>query len=161
MNVWTWRSGWDPLNELQRQVDRLFDFTLATSRQLWQTWRQFPAINLYETANEFILIAPLPGMQPEDLEITTAGNTLTLKGERKRPASAVNEHYRREERWLGKWSRTIAVPEKADLEQVNATLENGLLILHLPKAPESQPRQVPVKVKQPASQAGKVGDHEN
>jgi HSP20 family protein len=90
-------------------------------------------------------------MQPDDLDITTAGNTLTLKGERKRPASVANEHYRREERWLGKWSRTIAVPEKADLEQINATLENGLLILHMPKALESQPRQVPVKVKQQSS----------
>jgi HSP20 family protein len=150
MNLWTWRTGWVSLDELQRHVDRLFDFTLATSRQLWQDWRQFPAINLYETAEEFILITPLAGVQPEDLEITTTANTLTMKGERKRPATVADEHYRREERWLGKWSRTIAVPDKADLEHVTASLENGLLILRMPKVPASQPRQVPVKVNQPA-----------
>src|SRR5687768_6842731 len=84
MNIWTWRPGWDPLGELQRQVDRLFDFTADMSRQFYQTWRQFPAFNLYESGTEYLLIAPMSGVKPEDLDVTIAGNTLTLKGERKR-----------------------------------------------------------------------------
>jgi HSP20 family protein len=146
MNIWTWRPGWDPLSELQRQVDRLFDFTIDTGRQLWQTWRQFPAFNIYETTDAYYLAAPLPGVKPEDLDISVVGSTITMKGERKRPADVPDEAYRRQERWLGKWSRTVQIPDKADASHVNATLENGFLLLQLPKVPESQPRQVPIKV---------------
>lgn len=145
MNLWTWRPGWDSLSELQRQVDRLFDFTVDAGRQLMQTFRQFPAFNLYETPNEYLFAAPLPGVKAEDLDITVAGNTLTLKGERKRPESVPDESYRRQERWIGKWTRTIQAPDNADVSQVEASLDNGVLALHLPKVPESRPRQVPVK----------------
>jgi HSP20 family protein len=127
-------------------MDRLLDFTFDTSRALWQNWRQFPACNLYETPTEFVLIASVPGVKPEDLEITVQGNNLTLKGERKRSTTVPDEAYRRQERWHGKWSRTITAPDKADLSQVSAALENGLLQLRIPKAAESQPRQVPVRV---------------
>lgn len=146
MNIsWTWRPGWDPLGELQRQVDRLFDFTAEQGRRLWQNGRQFPAFNLYETPTGYLLTAPLPGVKPEELEITVIGNTIGLKGERKRPADVSEEAYRRQERWQGKWSRSLAAPDKADLTRLNATLENGLLLLEIPKAAESQPRQVPVR----------------
>jgi HSP20 family protein len=146
MNIWTWRPGWDPLGELQRQVDRLFDFTADMSRQFQQTWRQFPAFNLYEANGEFVLVAPMAGIKAEDLDITVVGNTLTMKGERKRPASVPDEHYRRQERWQGKWSRTIQLPENVDTNQMAASLDNGVLTLRLPKAPEVQPRQVAVSV---------------
>jgi HSP20 family protein len=148
MSIWTWGPGWDPLGELQRQVDRLFDFTTAAGPQVSQGWRQFPALNFYETAHDYLLVAALPGASPAELEITTVGRSLTLKGERRR-GTAADEHYRREERWMGKWSRSLQVPDKADLSQVSATLENGLLTVRLPKVPESQPRQVPVIVRQP------------
>jgi HSP20 family protein len=143
MDIWTWRPGWDPLGELQRQVDRLFDFTQDISRQFYQTWRHFPAFNLYEAPTEYLLIAPMAGMKPEDLDITVTGNTLTMKGERKRSA-VPEEAYRRQERWQGKWSRTVQVPDNADTNAVAATLDNGVLVLRLPKLPEGQPRQVPV-----------------
>jgi HSP20 family protein len=147
MNIWTWRpAGWDPLGELQRQVDRLFDFTADMSRQIHQTWRQFPAFNLYEANNEFYVVAPMAGLQPEDLDISVTGTTLTLKGERKRPANVAEEHYRRQERWHGKWSRTIQLPENADPNQIAATIDNGVLTLRILKVPEGQPRQVPVSV---------------
>ncbi len=149
MRIWTWRP-FDPLGELQRQVDRLFDFTVDKGRQLWQSWRQFPALNLYETPTEYLLAAPVPGTRPEDIDITVTGNHLTIKGERKRTGDVPEESYRREERWLGKWSRSIQVPDRADLSSINATMENGILLVHMPKTPESQPRQVPVKLAEKA-----------
>lgn len=146
MSIWTWRPGWDPIGELQRQVDQLFDFTMDTTRQLWQTWRQVPALNIFETATEYLLAAPLPGVKAEDIDITVAGNTITIRGERKRANSLPDEAYRRQERWHGKWSRTVQAPDRSDLSQLGATLENGVLVLRLPKAPEAHARHVPVKV---------------
>ncbi len=144
--MWSWRPAWDSLGELQRQFDRLVDFTIDASRQLGQNWRQFPTFNLYETPTEYVLIAPTPGMNPEDLEITVTGNTVTLKGERKRSAAVPDDAYRRQERRHGKWSRTVQTPDRADLSRIAATLQDGLLILNMPKTAESQPRQVPVRV---------------
>ncbi len=146
MNIWNLRSGWDSLSELRRQMDRLFDITLDPSRLFGQSWRQFPLYNLYEMPTEYLLVAPLPGLGVEDLEISVVGNALTIKGERKRPASVPDEAYRRQERWLGRWSRTLTAPEKADLSKVTATLKNGLLLLQIAKLPEAQPRQVPIRV---------------
>jgi HSP20 family protein len=153
MNVWTWRPGWDPFSELQHHMDRLLDLTVDVGRQFWQSWRPFPALNIYETATDFVLIAPLPGVQPQDLDVSMTGNVLTLKGERKRPATVPDEMFRRQERWQGKWSRTVQVPDKADASQVNATLDNGLLVVRMPKLPEAQPRQVPVRVTSSRPQA--------
>lgn len=145
MRLWTWRPGWDPLSELQRHVGRLFDLTLDTSRQLFESWKQYPALNLYETASEFIVLVPLPGARAEDIDITVTGNTLTLRGERQRGGNGKAENYRREERFYGKWSRSIQAPEKADLDRIEASLENGILLIKIAKLPELQPRQVPVK----------------
>ncbi len=145
MSFWSWRPALDSLSELQRQFDRLVDFTIDASRQMGQGWRQFPAFNLYETAREYVLVAPLPGVKPEDLEVTVIGSTVTLKGERKRSA-APDEAYRRQERRHGKWSRSLHAPERADLSRIEASLQDGLLTLTIPKLPETQPRQVPVRV---------------
>lgn len=145
MEIWTWRPTLDALGELQRQVDRLFDFTQDVSRQLYQAWRQFPAFNLYETAGEFVLLAPMPGVRPEDLDVTVLGTSLTIKGERRRPSDVPDEAYRRLERWTGKWSRTVQLPESADTDKVSALLDNGVLYLRIPKVAEGRPRQVHVK----------------
>jgi len=145
MSIWPLRAGWDALDELQRQMSRLFDFTVSGSRSLWPNWRQHPSFNLYETPGEYIFLLPLPGTKAEELEITAIGNSLVLKGERKRGEGDPQETYRREERWVGKWSRTFQAPEKADMSQVSATMEDGLLLLRVPKAKETLPRQVKIQ----------------
>jgi HSP20 family protein len=146
MNMWSWRPAWDPLSELQRHMDSLIDFTAVVSRQFWQSWRPYPPYNYYETPTEFVLVAPLPGLRPEDLDISVTDRTLTLKGERKRPGNDPDENYRRQERWFGKWSRVIPIPEKAESSQVTAALDNGLLMIRMPKVLENQSRQVTVTV---------------
>jgi HSP20 family protein len=146
MNIWTLRPGWNPFTELQRQVDRLFDFTHDVGRHFAQSERSFPAFNFYEEANEFVLVAPMPGVKPEDFEISVLGNTLSLKGERRRASSVPEEFYRRQERWIGKWARSFQLPDKADPNALFASLDNGLLVIRMQKLPETQPRQVPVRV---------------
>jgi HSP20 family protein len=145
MIIWPFRSAWDALDELQREMERIFDLTLVSSRFFWEAGRQYPPINVYETANEFILIVPLPGVKPQDLEVTTVGDRLTIRGERKRQQLAPEETFRREERWMGSWCRTIGLPERADPSSVTGTLENGLLVLRVAKVPEAQSRQVQIR----------------
>lgn len=145
MIIWPFRSSWDALDELQREMERIFNLTLASSRFLWEAGRQYPPINAYETATEFILIAPVPGLKPQDLEVTTVGDRITIRGERKRPQMAPEETFRREERWMGSWSRSVQLPDRADPGQITATLENGLLVLRISKVPEAQSRQVQIR----------------
>ncbi|GBD35061.1 Spore protein SP21 [bacterium HR36] len=145
MIIWPFRNAWDVFDELQREMDRIFNLTLVGSRFFWETSRPFPPVNIYETAGEYILIAPVPGLKPGDLEVTAIRDRLTIRGERKRPQMGQAETFRREERWMGSWSRTFSLPERADSEQITATLENGLLVVRVPKLPETPARQVQVR----------------
>jgi len=144
MSLWTWRPGWDPFGELQRQVDRLFDLTI---RQFWQTDRPYPPLNLYETGAEYVLVASVPGARPEDIELSVLGDTLILRGERRVRQNVAEDAYRRQERWYGKWSRSVQLPEQADANQIGATLEHGLLVVRIPKAAQAVARQIPIRVR--------------
>src|SRR4051794_33923811 len=98
-----WQRRWDPFGEFQREVGRLFE--TFEPLQTWRLSRQFPAINLYDAGEKYVLTAPLPGMSPGEFELSITGETLTLRGERKRPDRVSEESYRRQERPFGKWTR--------------------------------------------------------
>src|SRR4051812_30356897 len=102
-----WQRRWDPFRDLQREMGRLFE-TLEPF-QPWRIVRQFPAINLYDAGDRYVLTAQLPGMVPEDLDLSITGETLTIKGDRKRPEGVADESYRRQERLFGRWARTVAL----------------------------------------------------
>lgn len=147
MNLWMWRPGGDPLSELGQQMNRLLDLTLnMVGQQFLSPAQPFLACNLYEAGEAFIALLPLPGVAAEELELHVAGGALTLRGERRRPGTAPEETYRRQERWMGRWTRTIQLPPRADLENVSASLENGLLLIRIPKLPEAKPKSLPIKV---------------
>jgi len=133
---------WDPFREIQREVGRLFE-TLEPL-QNWRLHRQFPAVNLYDASDRFILTVELPGTAPEDVDVSLTGETLTLRGERKRPEGVPEESYRRQERLFGKWSRTVPLPERVDGSKVAAEFARGVLTVSLPKAEEARPRHITV-----------------
>ena len=83
MNGTQWQGRWDPLRELQREVGRLFD-TLDPFQSL-RSVRQYPPVNVYDAGEGYILSAQLPGVAAEEVELTITGETLTMRGERKRP----------------------------------------------------------------------------
>src|SRR5437868_6130679 len=102
MSSWHWQHGWDPFRELHREMGRFFES--FEPLQNWRVPRPFPAINLYDTDDRYVLTAELPGMASEDLDLTITGETLTLRGERKRPEGIEDESYRRQERQFGRWA---------------------------------------------------------
>ena len=142
MPVFRWGNAFDAFRDLEREFDRLLQ-TVAT--QSVRTGVRFPLINLYERPDEYLLLVQLPGVENNQLDLTIADGRLTLKGERTRPDSADESQYRRSERPVGKWERTVALPERVDEEGIAADFREGLLQLTLPKQAATPSRQIQVR----------------
>ena len=106
----------------------------------------YPPVNLYETGEDFILMAELPGVRREDLEITIEANRITLRGERKivYPTDEGSSVHRRE-RESGIFRRTFEFPVPVDSEKAEALYRDGMLRVRLPKAASHRPRQISVQ----------------
>lgn len=134
--------NWDPFRDIQREVGRLLEsFEPVPS---WRSQRPFPAINLYDDGDRYILTAELPGSEPSSLDLSLTGESLTLRGERTRPEGVAEENYRRQERRFGHWSRSVTLPDRVDGSNVAAEFADGVLTVTLPKAEEAKPRQIVV-----------------
>ena len=142
MSGLNWQRRWDPFRDLQREVGRLFE-SLEPFHQ-WRVDRQFPALNLCDAGDRYLLIAQLPGATPEEVDLSITGETLTMRGERKRPEGVADESYRRQERPFGRWTRTITLPDRIDSANVSASFSHGLLTVSIPKAEGARPRQISV-----------------
>lgn len=148
MNLWMWRADSAPLGDLERQMSHLLDLTLnMVQAHLFQSVKPLMAVNLYETDGELYLLLPLPGIRPEQMDLQIADNNLTIKCERLLDANVPEDSFRRQERWQGSWSRTLEIPPRVDIAQISATLENGLLVVRLPKLPQAPPQRLAVQVR--------------
>jgi HSP20 family protein len=143
-------TRFDPFGEmltLRDTMDRIFDERLL--RPL--TWRSFdgealsPALDVHENADEIVVEAALPGMAPEDVDITITGQTLTLRGEMKASAAENGDQYLYRERRFGTFHRQLQLPVRVEGERADATFEHGVLTLRIPKAEEVKPRQIQVR----------------
>lgn len=130
------------LQQLRRQMDRAFEDFDRTDQ--WTRARSYPASNLYDTGDAFVITAEVPGLSEGDLQVTATQNVVTVKGERK---SDVPEGYsvHRAERCPIQFSRSYALPARIDTDRVSAKLQDGVLTLTLEKAPELRPRQISVR----------------
>jgi HSP20 family protein len=109
--------------------------------------REYPLINLYDDQDSVYVEALAPGADPSSFNISVAGDTLTLSGEKRRAASEVKpEAFHREERAAGKFIRTIELPAEVDDGKVKGEYKDGLLLVTLPKAAKAKPRQIPVQI---------------
>lgn len=143
MAVFRWGHSWDAFQDLEREVDRLLQSVNMTFQGL-RFGRQYPPLNLYELADEYLITAEVPGVRTEDFELTIANGVLSLKGRSTEPEGTSEERFRRQERPRGTWQRSISVPDRVDAEKLSAEFTDGILKIHLPKAEETKPRQIPV-----------------
>lgn len=148
---------WDPFHEivsLRDAMDRLFQesFIRPSSRMLGREGA-FP-LDVYETDNEFVVKASLPGMKPEDVEITMTGDLLTIKGETKVEEEVKQDNYYLQERKYGSFVRSVTIPVPVKADKADARFENGILTLTLPKAEEVKPRTIRVKGHEATEQLG-------
>ena len=142
---------WDPFREavsLREAMDRLFEdsFTPAKRQQNGageRTWRL--PLDAYVTPEEIVVTANVPGVKPEDVEITIEGDTLTIRGAWTRPLENVD--YVMQERPYGKFQRTLNINIPVDANRAEARYDNGLLTLVIPKAEAAKPKVIQVGTK--------------
>ena len=145
---------WDPFRDLisiQDRMNRLFDQTLARTRGeedegiATSTW--MPAVDIYETPDQVVMKAELPGLSRGDIEINIRDNTLRLRGERKFEKEVKEENYLRIERAYGSFQRSFTLPATIQQDKIKAVFKDGVLELSLPKAEEARPKQIKIEVK--------------
>ena len=142
----------DPFREMaqmQDRINRIFGdaYTRRHDDDLTQRGEWFPAVDIYENANqEIVLKAELPGIVREDIDVRVENNTLTLRGERKRDTEVKQEQFHRVERSYGGFSRSFSLPSRIDTDQVRAEFKDGVLAITLPVKAEAKPRQIEVAV---------------
>jgi len=134
---------WGGFNDLRREMDALLG--RFGSRATGDQWGVFPATNLYEAGDHYVLTAELPGVSPDDIQVSLEGSTVTLRGERKINYDNEGTSAHRRERQSGSFRRAFELPLAVDPDKVEAVHKNGVLMLRLPKAPESQPRKIAVQ----------------
>lgn len=135
---------WNPSLNLFNEFDRLFDTSLRNRYQDGAGWAL--AVDVVENEDGYLVKASVPGVNPDDLEVTLEKNLLTIRGEIKADEDISKEQYHVRERRFGKFSRTVRFPVTVDASDIEASYENGVLTLNVPKAEEVKPKRITVNV---------------
>ena len=140
---------WEPFGDLvtlREAMDRLFEesFIRPGSRLLSPHGGDL-ALDMYETDDEIVVTAVLPGVKPEDVDVTITGESLCIKGETQAETTVENANYLRQERRYGAFSRTIALPSPIQPDKAEAKFKDGVLTLSIPKAEEAKPKTIKIK----------------
>ena len=142
---------WNPFREMatmQSAMDRMFEDVWRGNLPTATGWASFdtPTLDIHETDTAYEVAVPLPGVKPEDINVRMQNGTLTISGELPQPKVEENRKVVVQERYYGKFSRSVSLPQSIDANKVEATYDNGVLNLTLPKLPEAQPKQIAIKV---------------
>ncbi len=140
---------WEPVREmmtLREAMDRLFDdaFTRPLSMSAVSA---MPAIDLYQTVDEIVVKAALPGLKPDEVQISVTGEVLTLRGEFKQQEEKKEATWHMREQRYGSFERSIMLPTEVQTDKAKADFENGILTVSLPKAEAVKPRTINIKAK--------------
>ena len=144
MNI-TRYDPWRMLDEWRQEMDRTFNPLLHQddiSQVEGGEW--VPAVDIKEEDDRYVLHADIPGVKPEDIEITMENGVLSIHGERKPETREERENFKRIERSHGVFYRRFTLPERTDPDGITAHGENGVLEVIIPKATESQPKRIEV-----------------
>jgi len=105
------------------------------------------AVDMYETKDDIVVEAAVPGVKPEEIDVQVSGNVLTLKGERKEEKKEEKASYIYQERSFGSFSRAVTLPTEVDVDKAKAEFEHGVLTLTLPKSETVKPKTIKITAK--------------
>lgn len=141
---------WDPFRELvqmQERMNRLFeDFFPVARREIESFSGWLPPVDIYETKENVVIEAEVPGVNKDDLKIEYSDGVLTIKGERKLEREIKEEDYHRLERSYGSFQRSFSVPSTLDVDKINASYKDGVLRIEIPKQERAKPKEIKIDV---------------
>jgi HSP20 family protein len=147
-------TRWDPFGEmmsLRDAMDRLFEDSFVRAGNGGThliNGTQTLALDMYETDNDLVVEASLPGFSPNEVDISVTGNSLTITGEMKSAERREEKgKYYYHERRYGTLQRNISLPVQVNSDRAQATFQNGILMLTLPKVEEAKPKHIPLKAR--------------
>jgi HSP20 family protein len=142
--------AWSPLNRLallREEMDQLFNWPFPTfTREFDLLGGWSPPLDLYQDKENVYAKLELPGVKKEDVSISLHEGVLTISGERKEEVEATKSETYRNERYFGRFHRSVTLPMTVDASKVKAAYTDGILTVTLPKTEEAKPRQIPVTV---------------
>ena len=135
------------LSDMQSELNRVFDNFFgrpAGTPGMERVWA--PAVDMYETKDELVVSAELPGLSEKEIHLSITGDMLTLKGERQWSHEDRQDSFYRSERWFGKFERTLPLPIPVQSDKVKAKYRDGVLTVTIPKAEEIKPKEIKIDV---------------
>ena len=143
---------WEPFREIvgvREAMDRFFEHGFNhPHRPRVAYWGEGNlSLDVYHTPESLVIRAAIPGVKPEDVDVAVTGNILTIKGEAKGEEEVKERSYLLRERRYGGFSRTVTLPRGLKTDEIDATYDEGVLTLTIPKAEEARPRAIKVNVK--------------
>ena len=152
-------ARWDPFQDLlaiQDEMNQLFGQATGqggrttggeagTGTRAWA-----PALDIAERNDAYVVTVEVPGIKPEQLDITLENGALTISGERRFETEIKEEQYHRIERRYGAFRRSITLPDRVKADAVEASFEDGLLQVVVPKAEEAKPKRIGVRAGRPS-----------
>lgn len=143
-------TPWEPERDIMtlcEAMDRLFDDAFTRPFSLSQRGSSSPAIDMYQTDNEVVVKASLPGIKADEVQVNISGDVLTIKGEMSQEEERQDRSWHmREQRW-GAFERSVRLPTSVNPDQAKADFENGILQVTLPKSEKVRPKTITVKPK--------------
>jgi HSP20 family protein len=145
MNLMPWRrqTPFTNLSTLQQEMNRMFEDAFAPMARQSQE-AVMPAIDIREDENNLIVTAELPGVDKKDVQIEVRDNILTIKGEKRAEKREEKDNWHTVERSYGSFTRRVMLPYEVDDAQADATMDQGVLTLKLPKSQGSSAKNIPV-----------------
>jgi len=131
-------------------MDRVFDEFMPARFRGEEVELTFP-VDVYETEKEVVVKAALPGMKPEEIDVSVSDNAITIKGEARHEEKVERENYYRQEIRYGAFCRIVPLPAPVRAEEADAEYKDGVLTIRLPKTEEVRPKSIKVRAKQPAA----------
>ncbi|MCD6452313.1 MAG: Hsp20/alpha crystallin family protein [Acidobacteria bacterium] len=132
------------LSEMNSLFERMFSSRELVPQLEVASWS--PPVDIYETGEEIVLSAELPGVREEDIKLEIEGNELVISGERRLEEGGARGNWSRMERFYGPFERRFLLPAKVDKERISATLSQGVLEVHLPKLEEKRAKRIAIKI---------------
>ena len=133
---------WGLLNQLHRELERVNEGDGGNGSIATAEWA--PAVDIKELPDKCVLLADIPGVIPEDIEVSMEDGVLTVKGEKETEAKTEQEGYKRVERSFGSFYRRFSLPDTADAEAISAKSNNGVLEIVIPKREAVMPKKITV-----------------